>query len=180
MKTLISIYKNEMFLLTLITSLFLWGLTMSFLAFKNESEVILIGKVDEGFKIITEKEDKGSLEAINFIRLFIALMLNFDEQSYIRYISEAGDLMSESLWNKKHTEFKELASFIEKNKVIQSSQILSITKLKTNQYEVEVKNSLFKNGNLTEESKTIIIFLTENERSMENPWSYNVLDIEIK
>ena len=183
MKALIWLYKNEMFLVVLILSLFLWGLTMSWLAFKNESQVILIGKTETAYKIISpqdENKDKTSLKALNFIRHFIALTFNFDEESYIRNISLAGDLMSENLWNKKEAEFKETASFIKKNKVIQSSELLSLKKLNSSQYSAEIKNYIFKNGNLTKGNKTLIISLSKNERSMENPWSYNVSDFKVK
>ena len=169
-----------MFAVSLVAGLFLWGLIMSFLAFQNKSQVILIGKTDEAYKLITEQEDKGSLEAINFIRHFIALTLNFDEKSYIKHISLAGDLMSENLWSKKKTEFKELASFVKKNKVIQTSELLSIKKTATNNYLVEIKSYLFKNEILTEKNKTILISLTQNQRSYENSWGYNVSKFEIK
>ena len=182
MKTLIKLFKFEMTLISLIIALLFWGLSMSFLAFQNKSQVLLIGKTKEGFKLIKaddETQDKGSLEALNFIRHFIGLTFNYDSKSYVRHISLAGDLMSENLWDNKEPEFKKQASFIKKNKISQSSELLSVTR-KSNQYEVEVINYLFKNGNLTKGNKIIILSLTHNQRSFENPWRYNVSDFKIK
>ena len=183
MKVLIKLFKTEMTLIALILSLIFWGLTMSFLAFQNNSQVILIGKTKEGFKIIkaTDKEDKSSssLEAVNFIRHFIALTFNFDKKSYVKHISLAGDLMSEKLWNKKEPEFKKTASFIKTKNIIQSSELISITK-QSNTYEAKVISYLFKNGNLTKKNKTIVLSLTTNQRSFENPWGYNVSEFKVK
>ena len=183
MKILIKLFKFEMILISLIITLLFWGLTTSFLAFQNKSQVVLIGKTKEGFKLISglaDKEDKGSLEAVNFIRHFIALAFNFDKKSYVQHISLAGDLMSESLWNTKKPEFKETAGFIKKNKIIQSSELISIKKLSANKYEVEIISYLFKKENLTKKNKIIIMSLIHNKRSIENPWRYHVSEFEIK
>ena len=125
-------------------------------------------------------EEKTPLETGNFIRHFIALTLNFNNESYRRHISLAGDLMTEDLWKKKKPEFKEMASFIKKNKVTQSAEVLKIQKVKNNFYEVKVRNYLFKNSILTEKDKLIFLSLTENQRSYENPWRHSVSNVEIK
>ena len=179
MRLLLQLYKNEFILFFLIGGLFLWGIVTSLLAFQNKTHVVLIGKTGNSYQLITEKE-KDPLEIENFLRHFIALTLNFDEKSYKRHISLAGDLMTESLWVKKETEFKEMAGFIKKYKVIQSSEILQIQKIKSNQYEVKVRNYLFKKGLLTEKEKHILLSLTKNERSFENPWSYSVSNVKVK
>ena len=179
MKLFWLIYKNETALLVLIISLFLWGLVVSLLAFKNKAQVVLIGKTKDSYQII-DSEEKDPVETSNFIRHFIALTLNFDKESYKRHISLAGDLMTESLWEKKELEFKEMFNFIKKNTVIQSSEILKIQKVKSNLYEIKIRNYLFKKGNLTEKDKLILLSLTENQRSYENPWRLSVSRIEIK
>ena len=179
MKLLIELYKKEMAVIFLIVSLTLWGLTSSYLAFQNKTKVILIGKTKESYQLI--KEDKTTpIETENFIRHFLALSFNFDEKSFKRHISLAGDLMSEDLWKKKKPEFIEMASFIKKNKVTQSAEVLKIQKLKNNLYEVQVRNYLFKKSILTETNKFISLSLIENERSFENPWRYSVSNVEIK
>ena len=179
MKVFLAIYKNEMALTAFIGGLICWGTIASFLAFKNKSQVILIGKTKNSYQLI-EKETKDTLEIENFIRHFLGLTLNFDEKSYKRNISLAGDLMTEILWKKKKPEFKEMAGFIKENKVVQSSELLGIKKLKTNHYEVKVKNYLFKKGILKEKKKTLSLSLTGNERSFENPWRYSVENIEVR
>ena len=86
--------------------------------------------------------------------------------------------MTEKLWKKKKPEFKEMAGFIKENKVIQSSELLKIERIKTNRYEVKVRNYLFKKGILKEKDKLLSLSLTENKRSYENPWRYSVSEIE--
>lgn len=179
MKLFWLIYKNEVVCICFTISLFLWGLLATFLAFQNKSQVILIGKTGESYQLI-ESEEKAPLETENFIRHFISLTLNFDEKSYKRHISLAGDLMLEDLWEKKKPEFKEMAGFIKKNKVIQSSEVLGIKKIKTNHYEVKIRNYLFKKSILTETNKLILLSLVENKRSYENPWRYSVSSVEVK
>ena len=131
MKELWTIYKNETVFLLLIGVLFLWAMVATLLAFQNKEKVILIGKTDSSYQLI-ENEVKTPFETENFIRHFLALTLNFDEKSYRKHISLAGDLMTENLWLKKQIEFKEMDGFIKKHQVIQSSEILSITKQKAN------------------------------------------------
>ena len=179
MKLLIGLYKEEIAIFSLIISLMFWGVMASILAFQNKSQVVLIGKTENSYQLIVE-EEITPLETGNFIRHFIALTLNFNEESYKRHISLAGDLMTEELWKKKKPEFIEMFGFIKKNKVIQSAEILKIEKVKNNSYEVTVRNYLFKNGNLTEKDKVILLSLTENKRSYENPWRHSVTNVEVK
>ena len=179
MKKLLTIYKNQTVLISLIISLMLWGIVVGILAFQNKEKVILIGKVDGSYQLI-EDNRKDPSETENFIRHFLSLTLNFDRRSYKRNISLAGDLMTEKLWQKKKPEFKEMAGFIKENQVIQSSELLEIKKAKTNQYEVKVRNYLFKKGILSEKDKLLSLSLTGNKRSYENPWRYSVSKIEVK
>ena len=179
MKQLWIIYKNEMVFLCLLGGLFLWGVVATILALQNKEKVILIGEKEGSYQLI-ENEPKNPIETENFIRHFLALTLNFDKESYGKHISRAGDLMTDSLWFEKETEFKEMAGFIAKHQVIQSSEILSITKQKGNLFEVKIKNYLFKNSSLTEKEKLILLSLTENKRSFENPWRHSVSSVEVK
>ena len=179
MKKLLTIYKNQTVLVSLIISLMLWGIVVGILAFQNKEKVILIGNVDGSYQLI-EDNRKDPLETENFIRHFLGLTLNFDERSYKRNISLAGDLMTEKLWQKKKPEFKEIAGFIKENQIIQSSELLEIKKAKTNHYEVKVRNYLFKKGILSEKDKLLSLSLTENKRSYENPWRHSVSSIEVK
>ena len=179
MKELWTIYKNETVFLLLIGVLFLWAMVATLLAFQNKEKVILIGKTDGSYQLI-ENEVKTPFETENFIRHFLALTLNFDEKSYRKHISLAGDLMTENLWLKKQIEFKEMDGFIKKHQVIQSSEILSITKQKANFFEVKIRNYLFKKGILSENEKLILLSLIENERSFENPWRHSVSNVEVK
>ena len=179
MKLLILLYQKEMAVISLIISLMLWGVVSSCLTFQNKSQVVLIGKTGESYQLIKD-EEITPIETGNFIRHFLVLSLNFNDESYKRHISLAGDLMTEDLWKKKKLEFIQMASFIKKNKVTQSVEVLKIQKAKNNLYEIEVKNYLFKNGILTEKNKLILLSLIDNQRSYENPWRYSVANIEIK
>ena len=179
MKQLWIIYKDEMVFLLLVGGLFLWGVLATTLAFTNRQKVILIGKTKGSYHLI-DKEEKDPLELENFIRHFLALTLNFDEESYKRHISLSGDLMTEKLWKKKKPEFKEMMSFIKEFKAIQSSELLEIRKIKSNSYEVKIRSYLFKKGVLKEKDKFILISLTDNQRNYANPWRYSVKDVEVK
>ena len=94
------IYRNEIVFCLLIIGLVLWGAVATVSAFKNKEKVILIGQT-EGFYQVIDRKEKSPLETENFIRHFLGLTLNFDNASYRRHISLAGDLMTESLWRKK-------------------------------------------------------------------------------
>ena len=179
MKLLIRLYKNEIAAFSLVISLMLWGMVASYLAFKNNSQVVLIGKTENSYQLIVN-EEITPIETGNFIRHFLALTLNFNDESYKRHISLAGDLMTEEFWQKKKSEFIQMAGFIKKNKVTQSVEILKIQKAKKGFYEVEVRNYLFKNGILTEKNKLILLSLTENQRSFENPWRHSVASVDVK
>lgn len=179
MKLLIRLYKNEIAVFSLVISLMLWGVVTSYLAFKNNSQVILIGKNEGSYQLITE-EEMTPIETGNFIRHFLALTLNFNDESYRKHISLAGDLMTEELWQSRKPEFIKMAGFIKKHKVTQSAEILKIEKNENGFYEVKVRNYLFKNGILTEKDKLISLSLIENQRSYENPWRFSVSSVEVK
>ena len=101
--------------------------------------------------------------------------------SYRKHISLAGDLMTEELWKRKKPEFKEMAGFIKKYKVIQSSELLEIQRVKASEYKAKVRSYLFKKGVLKEADKIIsLLSLIENKRSYENPWRYSVSNVEVK
>ena len=178
MKQLWIIYKDEMVFSLLIGGLFLWGVVATTFAIKNREKVILIGKTKNSYQLIDKKE-KDPLEIENFIRHFLGLTLNFDEESYKRHISLSGDLMTEALWKRKKPELKEMMSFIKEYKVIQSSELLEIRKIKSNHYEVKIRNYLFKKGVLKEKDKFILLSLTDNKRSYANPWRYSVKSVEV-
>ena len=173
------IYRNEIVFCLLIIGLVLWGAVATVSAFKNKGKTILISQTEGFYQVIGEKK-KSPLETENFIRHFLGLTLNFDNESYRRHISLAGDLMTESLWKKKKLEFQETAGFVKKNKIIQSSEILGIKKIKANSYEVKIRNYLFKNGSMKEKNKLILLSLTESKRSFENPWRHSVSNVEVK
>ena len=173
------IYRNEIVFCCLFFGLVLWGAVATVSALKNKEKVILIGQTG-GFYQVIDKEEKSPLETENFIRHFLGLTLNFNNESYRRHISLAGDLMTESLWRKKKPEFQEMAGFVRKNKIIQSSEILKIRQVKPDHYEVRIRNYLFKNGSLKEKDKIILLSLTENKRSFDNPWRQSVANIEVK
>lgn len=179
MKLLMLIYKNEMILCLLLLSLFLWAGLASIFAFQNKEKMILIGSTD-GFYHTIEKSKQSSIETENFIRHFVALSLNFDKNSYRRNVGLAGDLMTDKLWREKQSEFKEMDSYIRDQKIIQSSEIVSIKKQKRNLFEIKIRNYLVKKGTLTETDKFILLSLIENKRSYENPWRHSVSNIEVK
>ena len=179
MKLLIRLFKEEIAIFSLIISLMLWALVTSYLAFKNNTQVFLIGKTKDTYHLITN-EEMTPIETGNFIRHFLALTLNFNDESYKRHISLAGDLMTEKLWQSRKPEFIKMAGFIKKNKVTQSAEILKIQKTEKGFFEVKVRNYLFKNGILTEKDKFILLSLVNNERSFENPWRLSVANVEVK
>ena len=55
MKLLWLTRKNDMILIALISSLTLWSLTASILAFQNKTKLVLIGKVGNSYQLITDK-----------------------------------------------------------------------------------------------------------------------------
>ena len=180
MKLLMLIYKNEMILFLLLLSLFLWAGLASIFAFQNKEKMILIGSTDGFYHVINKNHEQSSIETENFIRHFLALSLNFDKSSYRRNVGLAGDLMTDKLWEEKQSEFKEMDSYIRDQKIIQSSEIVSIKKQKRNLFEIKIRNYLVKKGVLTETDKFILLSLIENKRSYENPWRHSVSNIEVK
>ena len=73
-----------------------------------------------------------------------------------------------------------MASFVKKYKVIQTSELLEIQRVKASQYKAKVRSYLFKKGVLKETDKIISLSLIENKRSYENPWRYSVSNVEVK
>ena len=77
------------------------------LLLKLKPEPLLIGVDQFGTRIIRTADDRLlKQEKENFLKKFLQIYNNYDSETYDQKISEAGDLMSKELWEKKQTELK--------------------------------------------------------------------------
>ena len=75
MRELWIVYRDEMTLIVFIGSLIFWAVVMSILAFKNKTQVILIGNKGGSYQLIKADDKKTHSETENFIRHFLGLIL---------------------------------------------------------------------------------------------------------
>jgi hypothetical protein len=178
MKLLFNAYQKELLVFYLILILSLWAIIASYVAITKKDHTLLVGINQNGATIISSLDDKSELTLTkNFLRRFIGLTYNWDHNSFRENIELAGDLMSDELWSKKLSDFKLIETRIKESDIIQSAEILGITRLDENVYEVPVKTSIIRNGRNYSEQTKIRITLKKIERNLRNPWGMEVINV---
>lgn len=169
------LYREEILRLGLLFVLMTWGSVASVLALQNRKEVILIGLSETGPRVINNEQDqliKSELKV--FVKSFFDNYYSFDQESYLKRLSIATDMMSNDLWESQKSKIYDVYNKIKADPLSQTYQIESLDLLDENMVEAVllihieqklVKRTLRLKVSLKTDSK---------ERDAKNPWQFQV------
>lgn len=169
--------------LLIITLLFALVIT-SIYAFSKKSEMLLIGIDQNGTRVITQEEDPiFKTEIINFIRTFVSLSYNFDQDTFTENAGKYSELLSLDLWNQKKSDVLNAAEQIKKEPMQLSTFITKVGKDKDKEgndiYNVYTSQTLTRRAK-TEKLKYILKMQVAkvSKRTKDNPYGFEVTKLE--
>lgn len=155
-------------------------------AFSKKSETLIIGIDQNGTRIVTEQEDPiFKTEVINFIRSFVSLSYNFDQETFTENAGKYSELLSLDLWNGKKNDILKAAEEIKKEPIQLSTIITKIGKDKDKDgvefYKVYTSQTITKRAS-TQSLKYLISMRVAKveKRTKNNPFGYEVTFLEEK
>ena len=172
------LYRDEIKHWILTVVLIGWGTVSTYFALKNREKLILIGINDSGARLITESNDQMlQYELKSFLETFIKKYYSYSESTFSTQISEASDLMSESLWEQKKAKLLELQEKLKKSPLVQDIEILGIDKVDDS--KIEATATVIVRSKLSEQKYNVRINLsyTKIKRSEANPWGYQIEEV---
>lgn len=171
-------YREELLRWGLIAALSAWALTATIALAMKSDRTILIGVSDDSSYLIEatnlsiQRKELGS-----FAKTFVDFYYSFDENSYETRLSRAGDLMSSDLWELKSQEFQKMKAALAKDPLSQTAMVLSIDESATNFVEALVAIRIHRKLESRTAKLKVSIKVTPRERTPENPWPYEVVEI---
>ncbi len=107
----------------LVTVLFLWSFTATYISLTEKEKIILIGMDEAGTRLITESSDRLlKSELKNFLTNFFGLYYSYDEKTYQEKMGEATDLMTDQLWDLNKEKLFEIHKKLEKTPLTQKNR----------------------------------------------------------
>ena len=147
MKEIVIIYKMELLIFLIFLLLVSWAITSTSLALSHEDKTYLIAISGEETRAITEGEvDKVSVEVVNFIRRFVALIYNYDDRTFEENIKLAGDLMSLDLWNEQARKVERVKLKLRNKNFSHSGVILGVNRISQDRFEVPIRMSIVRDN----------------------------------
>lgn len=124
--------------------------------------------------------DAESLQKVNFIKRYLALIYNFDSTSIEEQLALATDLMSTDFYEKSVRDLIELKKNVNASTEsrTQSFEVLSITKVSPLIFDVEGRISTVREGKNYSFDYQIEIKIGEAEKSRTNPWGWEVASVK--
>lgn len=176
------------------------GITATSLALnlrQHEEKIIIIRETSSGNYVIPERSinttsakgsgsnwdpvvDAESLHKVNFIKRYLALVYNFDRNSIEDQLALGTDLMSEEFYQRSIVELSEIKKGVQANSanMTQSLEVLSITKVSSQVFDVEGRISTVKEGKNYSFDYLIQLKIKEASKTRTNPWGLEVSDVK--
>lgn len=170
----------------LITVLIFSLILTAIYAFSKKSEILIIGIDQNGTRVVTEQEDPiFKTEAINFIRTFVSLSYNFDQETFAANAAKYSDLLSLKLWNEKKSDILRAAEEIKKEPLQFSTIITKIAKDKDKDgldiYKVYTEQTITRRAKVDKLKYLVNLQIAKvDKRTKDNPYGFEVTFLEEK
>ena len=162
--------KRLMFL-----ALVAYSATISVVLFRMNPTPILIGIDPFGTRIIATQEDRLlKSEKENLLKRFILQLYNYDETNFDERISNAGDLMAASLWDKRNADFSALSKRIKNEPLSQKAKILDLREIDDQHYEADLAVGIHNRLKSVDLKLRVAIELKPSARTQTKPYPYEV------
>jgi hypothetical protein len=169
------ILSNVVIRACLVSGIFLWALTATIYGLNKESKTVLIGVDQNGTRVIRNQEDPLlKTEIVAFLRHFSLLMYNFDQNSYLKNVGAASELMSQNLWLELEGALKDKLKTVKEYQISHSAFVEQIKRTDPSKYEVVVRGFEQRKINRVERLFKVELSLLKSERNEINPWGIEV------
>lgn len=147
-----------------------------------KSEKALIIAIDNnGTRIVSRQDDPiFETEIIQFAKMFLGLIYNFEANTFIRNVGQASGYMSIKLWEGKANEILALSKSVKDQNIALKGTIQSISALSDNSYLAVVATQESTRMQSLEKKIEVSFELSRVQRSEINPWGIEVTRYEEK
>lgn len=174
------VFKKDVFLFTVIILLFGWAMSSTVFGLQKKSHIVVIEKNEFGSQIIGKNDDFRDQEIQIFLRRFLILYYSFDEKSFSKNMDLATNLMNDSLFKAIRSEIASKLENFKKEALLQTAEVLTISKISENKFEAEIKIIENKKSEEFSQNFKIELDLDKSELSLQNPYGYEIISIQEK
>lgn len=172
-----TLIKKHLAMGLLLFSLICWAMTTTVLALTASNETVLIGIDKNGTRVITAQDDPlFKTEVVNFLTRFVALLYNFDANSFVDNVGSASDLMTVQLWQKEKDKTIKLGDLVKREQISHSAIVQKISKT-SGKYQVLIETNQMMRMKNHKQAVKLEIELQQVERSPRNPWGMEVANL---
>lgn len=160
---------------TMVMGLVLYGAATTVLLVRLKPQPLLVGIDAYGTRIIRESGDRLlKKERENFLKHFLALLYNYDSETFDKRISDGGDLMATALWKEKREEFERIARQIKTESVAQAAEVQELREVDDGAYQADLLIRVQRRLTETTVKLRVEIRIRPNTRRENNPYPYEV------
>lgn len=170
-------YLNQIVLRKLfVVVLFAWALTASVMLLRLRPQTFLVGIDDNGVRVINDERDRlVAKEKTNLVKRYLSLAYNYESDDYNERITQAGNLMTEALWNEKKAEYKRIAAGLKIQTRTQETKVEDIRLVDDYMFQCDLLITV-KNKLITEQVKLRAeIWVQAHKRNQLNPYAWEVV-----
>lgn len=171
----------------ILISVLIFSLVITFIyALSKKSETTLIAIDQNGTRVITTEDDPiFKTEIINFLRTFVSLSYNFDQDTFAENAGKYSDLLSLELWNQKKNDVVRAAENIKKEPMQLSTIIKKISKEKNKDnediYNVYTEQTITRRARTDKVNYIVSLQVQKiDKRTKENPYGFEITSLEEK
>ncbi len=153
------------------------GITIAFL--RSNPLPLVIGIDSYGTRIVSSENDSVlKLEKNQFVRQFVNYLYSFDETNFDDRISLVGDLMSESLWEKKKAVFTGISNKLKEEPMVQKGQTIDLREIDETHFEADVDASIQSRLRKSTAKVRVQIEIGKAPRTTSKPYPWEVIQYD--
>lgn len=178
-KLYLKLYQKNIFSLLIITLLVCWSISMSVLAFRNQTKILILQVTEDGVFDVSSDENKlDNIFLINFLRAYVGYCYNYDVNSFDKNMSRCSDMMSEKLWNTKKEQISRAVNELKSDKVSYTTSLDKALSKPDGSFELNITTTRFYSGGTSDAKVKLTLQITKTKRSVQNPWGYEVQNVQ--
>ena len=180
MKIFLTYFKYEVLKYFIYIILFLWALTMSIVALKKSDKVVYLKLYSDSAEIVTSlsEQELKHLEVI-FIKRITQLFYTFNNDNFMTNFDDLKNYFSNSLKEQLIKNSLMKMSFM-KDKTVSQTAVIEEIKKSDGKYLITLNVVSQTNSNLLKQKVMVSMRLQKTEKSIENPFGFEITEYEEK
>lgn len=180
MKIFLTYFKYEILKYIIYLILFLWAVTMSFIAYKRSDRVVYLKIYPDSVEIVNSlTDDQYRHLEIVFIKRIVQLFYTFNNENYMSNFDDLKNYFSSSLREQLIKNSISKLSFM-KGKSISQTAVIEEIKKSDGKYILTLNSMTQTNSNLLKQKVIVSVKLDKTDKSIENPFGLEVVEFEEK